>query len=643
MRNLIILSIVFCLLPSFAFGQDSFEVDGINYSIIKEPDEYSAFGTVQVVPLEYGHYEDEVVIPNAVKQNDDQFSDAYKVIGIASRAFANCEDLESVTLPTSIEFIGEEAFYFSWSLKSIDIPYGNLTEIGEKVFSYCGLKSVHLPKCVSTIGAHAFVGSGLVSIESEGVTSIGEGAFESCTNLSSVIFSESLVAIGKGAFFRCLHLKSITLPSSVKSIGERAFASCENLTEINLPDGIREIKKAAFNHSGLKSISIPSGLSNIEEGVFSVCLNLQSVSLPDGLKRVKDYAFSDCRSLHSLILPESIKSIGNKAFNSCQELEELYLKSPNPPEAGDDFLGLDSSDSFFHTNPRLVIYVPKGRFSEYKKAEGWKQYADRIKEYDFSGKDITSLPYVTKTIKPQEYASFEGTYFEIPEGIEEIGFAAFYGSKNLKTIKMPSTLQKIGESAFKECKSLETIILPPCLKIIEGGAFESCTSLKEISIPEGVSIIDDYTFSNCTNLKTVSLPSTLKSIGECAFENCLSLTFFEIPKRVELISEGAFKDCKNLKSIILPEGLVEIGANAFQRCGLTAISLPKSLRKLSSLAFYACMQLETITIKGDYSSWGKDIFKYNVSELKDIYVSSLPSEKDREVFGKAINKVKIIR
>ena len=50
----------------------------------------------------------------------------------------------------------------------------------------------------------------------------------------------------------------------------------------------------------------------------------------------------------------------------------------------------------------------------------------------------------------------------------------------------------------------------------------------------------------------------------------------------------------------------------------------------------------TITIMGNYSSFAKDVFKYNNSELKTIFVPRLPSGKDMEVFCKAIDKVKVL-
>lgn len=641
MRRLFSIVILFFFFSSITNAQDTFEYDGINYSIISEPDESTVFGTVQVIPLEFGHYEDDVVIPNAVKQNNDQFADAYMVVGIAPRAFYGCEDLNSVSIPSSIEFIGEEAFFLS-SLRRIEIPYGNLTEISNKAFSRCFLKSIHLPKSVSVIGESAFESSRLESVEADGVVTINRNAFSGCIYLSSVCFTDALVSIGQSAFYNCKRLESLTIPDSIKSIGEEAFAGCEKLTEVVMPNGLKEIKSSAFNRSGLTSIVLPASLSNIETGVFSVCHNLRSVSLPEGVKRIKEFAFSDCQSLHSLFLPESIKLIGKRAFQSCAELEGLYLKSTTPPQVGDDFLGFDSADDYHYTNPKLIIYVPKGYVGAYKKADGWMRYADRIREYDFSKGDISSQQYTVKRIRPQEYESYGGTFFEVQEGIEEIGFGAFYNARNLKVIKLPSTLTKICESAFKGCESLETIVLPSSLKTIEGGAFESCINLKEISIPEGVSSINDYTFSNCINLKTVHLPSSLTSIGECAFEDCRSITSVDFPAGLEHIGEGAFKDCKNLKSLLFSEGLIDIAANAFLRCGIKDVVLPKSLRRLSPLAFSACMELETITIKGDYSSFAKDVFKYNNSELKTIFVPRLPSGKDMEVFGKAIDKVKVL-
>lgn len=617
-------------------AQNTFEVDGINYSIIQEADESSSVGTAQVCPLTYGQYEDDIVIPNAVKQSDDPFADTYKIIGIAPEAFANCEDLESVKLPVSLEFIGERAFYNS-GLKEIIIPFGNLKEIAEDAFAGCSLKSISLPGSITTIGQHAFADSDLESFEADGVVTIENGAFSNCTSLTSVKLSDALAAIGDGAFYRCLDLASITIPSSTKSIGDNAFGECKSLTEISLPEGLREIKNNAFNQSGLTSVVIPQSITRIEDGVFSRCDNLRKVELPKTLKRIGEFAFSGCRSLHEIVLPENVTKINNMAFIQCSELAGLYLKGTTPPEIENDILGFASKSNGYAANDEVSIFVPASSLSAYKSANGWDKLADRIQPYDYAKNDPLKQEYKVTAIKSQEYANYSGDSFTVPEGIETIGSAAFYGSKNLQTVILPASLVKISASAFAECPQLKTIVLPASLQQIEQGAFMSCVSLEQIVIPQGVTKIDDYVFSGCKGLKVIQLPTSLKEIGNHAFSNCSSLEEVTLPKGLEVIDEFAFDGCSVLQSIVIPEGVTAIRDRAFAFCrSLKSLTLPKSLKTVNKEAFWGA-RMDSLKILGDYSSWDKGAL--SEQGIKEIIVRSLPSDNEQGIFGENIGIV----
>ncbi len=100
----------------------------------------------------------------------------------------------------------------------------------------------------------------------DGVTSIGDHAFRSCNNLTSITIPDSVTSIGDAAFRSCSSLTSITLPDSVTSIGDYAFGFCVGLSSITIPDGVTSIGYDAFYAcSSLSSITIPDNVTSIGE------------------------------------------------------------------------------------------------------------------------------------------------------------------------------------------------------------------------------------------------------------------------------------------------------------------------------------------------------------------------------------------
>ena len=81
----------------------------------------------------------------------------------------------------------------------------------------------------------------------DGVTSIGEYAFQSCTGLTSIKIPKSVTNIGECAFYRCTDLKSIEIPDSVTSIGNYAFSDCTSLTSITIPSSVKSIGNGVFS------------------------------------------------------------------------------------------------------------------------------------------------------------------------------------------------------------------------------------------------------------------------------------------------------------------------------------------------------------------------------------------------------------
>ena len=159
------------------------------------------------------------------------------------------------------------------------------------------------------------------------VTSIGNSAFEGCTNLTSVDIPEGVTTIGNYAFFECYNLTSAIIQEGVISIGASAFQDCETLTNITIPTTVTSIGSNAFNRCiNIESIVIPNGVTIIENGTFQYCYSLESIVIPDGVISIGASAFSES-GLMSVKIAKSVTSIGDMAFYYSNLTDVYYTGS----------------------------------------------------------------------------------------------------------------------------------------------------------------------------------------------------------------------------------------------------------------------------------------------------------------------------
>lgn len=197
-----------------------------------------------------------------------------KVTSIANSAFYGREGLTSVTIPGTVESIGDQAFTSCLSLKSVKIA--------------------------------------------DGVMTMGKDAFRYCYALTDVTLPKTLTAIKDYSFYKCIALESVKIPSGVSSLGSYVFAESTKLQTVSLPDSVKAIGDYCFNNcSSLTSINLPSGLSEVSTALLSGCSSLEKLVLADGIQSVSDLAFRGCSSLRTMSFPDSVTSIRASAFEGC--------------------------------------------------------------------------------------------------------------------------------------------------------------------------------------------------------------------------------------------------------------------------------------------------------------------------------------
>ena len=206
---------------------------------------------------------------------------------------------------------------------------GDVTTIGDYAFHSCkNLTSVTIPNSVTTIEGGAFYYcESLTSVTiPNSVKTIGEKAFYRCSSLTSVTIPNSVTAIGEGAFSGCESLYSVTIPNSVTTIGLDAFAYCSSLTSVTIPNSVTTIGGQAFSNCyNLTNVTIPNSVTEIGRYAFYECDSLTSVTIPNSVKTIGEDAFSGCSALKSVTIPDSVTTIGDGAFTYCRNLTSVTI------------------------------------------------------------------------------------------------------------------------------------------------------------------------------------------------------------------------------------------------------------------------------------------------------------------------------
>ena len=331
---------------------------------------------------------------------------------------------ENTIIPNSVTAIGKGAFEGREGLMSVDIPT-SVTYIGDDAFWDCGLISLNVPKTVTFIGEGAFLACDdltSVIVDSDNpiydsrnncnaiietatntllegfkstvipntVTAIGKSAFDCCFGLTNLNIPNSVTSIGDFAFFHCSHLTSVIIPNSVTFIGKRPFDLCYDLTSIIVDsdnpkydsrNNCNAIIETASNTLivGCETSTIPNSVTSIGDYAFHLCSDLINIDIPNSVISIGNGAFEYCYNLKSMTIGNSVTSIGINAFDRCNSLSDVYcfINNPSAVSMGNSVFRLNSSDYSGRT-----LHVPHGTADAYQADEHWYPYFGHIVEME---------------------------------------------------------------------------------------------------------------------------------------------------------------------------------------------------------------------------------------------------------------------
>ena len=469
-----------------------------------------------LVPDIQVHAED---ISGDIGDVDYTFTESDGKLKITLKTGSVYENAESNIIGKS-QYGSEEKTDYPWNtrrdkIKTIEI-IGKITQICDYAFADCiNLESVTIPDTVKYIDSNAFENSGLESIKiPSGLKYIDNNVFKNCTRLKTVNFEsynpENYDAtIWKSAFEGCTSLESITIPGCLCGIEDNAFKGCTSLKEVKF---VENTDRPLY----------------IDENAFEGCTSITKLELPGRTEYIRFEAFKNCSSLEYVNIKDSkwSLSIMGDSFSGCPlktvYLPKRFIQKSNP-------FDVNNKKTIYHLYAPSEFYnFAKENGLEYEFQNGGRCGVTDETElkwyYDEDAKELV----VTGNGKMADYPGMNAPWNTVAKNAEKItveagcanvGENAFYNLTKVKEVSLGDTVKTIGKGAFSGDTALTDVKLSKGLETIENEAFIGCTSLAKVDIPNSTVTIGDKAFYNCETLKEITIPDSVKNIGTDVVKN----------------------------------------------------------------------------------------------------------------------------
>ena len=364
------------------------------------------------------------------------------------------------------------------------------------------------------------------------LTTIGEGAFCGCSNLTEIIIPENVTSIGASAFLNC-PLTSVTCMNPTPPAISNYTFYCYDTATLYVPEGSLEAYQTdnvwgQFNNIESTSYTVTvDGITyqlnsdNTATVVHDDYADMSRVRIPATfvysrktftVTSIAERAFSGCTELSVVALPATLTSIGDYAFADCPPYLQVYSHNPTPPTV--------NSNAFPENTLAAgkTLWVLDGNLSAYQEADVWKDFDRILETTDIGAFKIQLNDDLTATIV--KIAPISVTELEIPEkfmymdGYQETWYTITGLGSWLCVSGLPSP---------------SSVVLPSTLTTIETGAFFGCTNLTSIIIPQDVETIADMAFYNCPLTSVTCLNPIPPTIGSSTF-SCYDTATLYVPE-----------------------------------------------------------------------------------------------------------------
>lgn len=471
-----------------------------------------------------------------------------QVTTIGANAFAEVENLLSITISEGITTLNNSAFKDLNQLSRIDFP-STLTTIGESAFENCtALTALDFPENLTDIRQRAFYNTKLRLVAlPNSVTTIGEDAFSNCTSLWEFALSRDFNNNSKSFLKNCTQMYSLVVKSDIENkakllegvnseVDLTMYVPDEKLSEYITATQLQYPKLVVNNLSNVGTTNNPT---------------LHSVVVVNGDGTAKGYVVE-----HRGKLPFLNETVEGKELDGAYFLNKntnIYLTGqPQDADISSSSLAWELEDYFvidnIIINPRYIDITERavipfvfanGVLTKYTGSEENvtvpASYSEKTTEIEkgFENKvaldnwlkiqnlvgNFTITGTFTGGLAGEEYVIYNSYSSFKKEAYPYLvnGQVTFNGKIKQYTEGSSFVVTTIGANAFtgEDAFNIKKVTLPSTVTVIENSAFDSRSLLEEINLENVVTIGNDAFL--CTNIKTVTFGINCQSIGSNVF------------------------------------------------------------------------------------------------------------------------------